>query len=285
MTAELARRGIAVSGPPREIRRWSLSAVLRIPTGSGPLWYKEVPPLFAHEGRVTGWVSQVAPGSVPEVVGHGPGWQLTTEAPRPRRSSGGSPLDAIVPVQVASAGRAGELLAMGCPDRRPAGLPGAVAALSARADLLAVDERTALRRVVPVLERISRRLDGLDIPATLVHGDVSTSNAWRTDRGWVYIDWTDACVSHPFVELAQPLLDARSKARRRRIEASFARMWERHGPEKHVAVAMAAAPVIGAAYQAETYRRIIDAVGMVDGHPELLREWVRRLCEAAPGWI
>lgn len=255
--------------------------MLRIPTSAGPVWYKEVPPLFAHEGRVTGWVSEVVPGSVPEVIGYGPGWQLTTEMPPPRRPPIGHPLDAIVPIQVASAGRLDELLAIGVPDRRPTGLPGAIAALSERADLLAADEMTALRRVVPLLERTSRRLDGLDISPTLVHGDVSPTNSRSTDHGWVYIDWTDACVSHPFVELAQPLLDAGSATRRRHIESSFARMWERHASRADVAVALAAAPVIGAAYQTETYRRIIDAVGMVDDHPELLHVWVRRLCSTA----
>jgi hypothetical protein len=281
--AELARRGITVNGPPRQIRRWSLSAVLRIPTSAGPVWYKEVPPLFAHEGRVTNWVSEVAPGSVPEVIGYGSGWQLTTEMPRSRRSPIGCPLDEIVPIQVASIGRIDELLAIGLPDRRltgPTGLPRTIAALSERADLLGADEMTALRRAVPLLERISRRLHDLDIPPTLVHGDVSTTNSRSADHGWVYIDWTDACISHPFVDLAQPLLDARSATRRRKIESSFARMWERHASRPDVAIALAAAPIIGAAYQAETYRRIIDAVGMVDGHPELLHGWVRRLREA-----
>ena len=63
------------------------------------------------------------------------------------------------------------------------------------------DETIELRRLEPALEQLCRRLDALGPPATLVHGDLHMLNVARLNGELVYFDWTDACISHPFLDL------------------------------------------------------------------------------------
>jgi isopentenyldiphosphate isomerase/aminoglycoside phosphotransferase len=92
------------------------------------------------------------------------------------------------------------------------GIPEATAA---RAELLATLERM-LHRVQPLLpadqqdagHELLRRI-ALRTPATLVHGDLAAHHVTSDDRGIVGIlDWKDARVADPAVDLAWPLYGA-----------------------------------------------------------------------------
>jgi hypothetical protein len=275
----LGARGRRRTGAPEIVRRWSVSTVLRAPTDTGPVWYKAVPAVFAHEGRVTAWLATIAPDAVPEVLGHGDGWLITADLGGDAGVPVGHPLDTVLRLQHATIGRTAEVLAAGCPDRRPARLLADTQSLVERADVLTPARRRALQGRLPALSRLVARIDRLSIPATLVHGDVNGDNSRWDGEHWRHIDWTDACLAHPFVELAQPLIDA-TPAERARIEARFTRAWSRHAPAADVQVALGAAPALGAAHQAGTYRAIIDGVGPVDDHPQMLEHWIDRLVTA-----
>lgn len=269
------RTGAAV-----RIKYWSVSTVLRVPTDRGPVWFKAVPPVFAHEGRITDWLGRLLPGLVPEVIGFGEGWLLTAEMPEePRSQPKGHPLDTVVRAQVATIGRAPEILALGCPDRTPPRLLADIHGLTRRADLLGTHERQALADRLPALERLCERVTQLGIPSTLVHGDVNGENSRWTDHGWMHVDWTDSCLTHPFVELAQPLLDI-TAPQRHTIETGFCEAWAEYASPTDIAVARSAAPALGAAHQMGTYTRIIDQVGAVDDHQEMLRMWAQYLLAA-----
>lgn len=277
--SQLKRHGLVRIGPPVRVRLWSISAVLRLPTDRGFVWYKAVPRLFAHEGRVTSWLGEITPEVVPKVLAHNVGWMLTTDMACGSAPAKGHPLDAIVRVQHATIGRSAAILALGCPDRRPVTALAAMMALAKRADLLDRGQADKLASRLPVLKALVSRVMTLRIPATLVHGDVNGDNSQWTDTGWMHIDWTDACLAHPFVELAQPLLDA-SDEQRCTIETAFCAAWAGLAPPEHIQSALAAAPAIGAAHQAGTYLSIINDVGPADDHPEMLRLWTGRLIAA-----
>ncbi|MEU0214026.1 FAD-dependent oxidoreductase [Streptomyces sp. NPDC006265] len=277
----LAGRPISRTGPPEQVKKWSVSAVLRVPTDHGFVWYKEVPPVFSHEGQVISWLARLVPGSVPEVISAGRGWHLTAGIPQ-STAPGASPchpLETIVPIQCATIGRAADVLALGCPDRRLRTVPADITVLLDTCEFLGAQDTAALRHLMPVLEATCADLESRAIPSTLVHGDVNGSNSVWTRSGWMHVDWTDACLAHPFVDLAQPLLDA-DVHEGLSIESAFVRQWSRHAPQDDVFAALRASRVVGAAHQVGTYRRIVDQVGPVDGHPELLVTWVRHLIDA-----
>jgi hypothetical protein len=51
-------------------------------------------------------------------------------------------------------------------------------------------------------DRRLERLAGHAVPPSLVHGDLHLANVARGPRGCRFFDWTDACVAHPFLDLA-----------------------------------------------------------------------------------
>ena len=62
----LLQVGMVALGPATQVRTWNLSSIWRIPTESGTVWLKSVPPFFAHEGRL---MSALARECVPTVLG------------------------------------------------------------------------------------------------------------------------------------------------------------------------------------------------------------------------
>ncbi|OAR26956.1 hypothetical protein A8W25_01310 [Streptomyces sp. ERV7] len=276
---QLSRLGGTRTGTPITVKCWSVSLVLEVPTDRGPLWFKAVPPLFAHEGRVTHWISHLLPGLVPEVVAFGPGWLLTTPLPAELGNPIGHPLDAVADLQLATVGQEDEILALGCPDRRLPVLLADITGLVRRTDLLPVTDRHELAAQLGLLDRLCQAIDRRAMPATLIHGDVNGENSRWTAHGWMHIDWTDACLAHPCVDLAQPLLGADDRLSRT-VEADFYQAWATRVPPHDLAVVRAASPILGAAHQVGTYLRIIDEVGPADDHALMLRLWARRLTAA-----
>ncbi len=279
--AELARLGRPRTGVPEVVRAWSISTVLRIPTGRGPVWFKSVPPAFAHEGRVTRWAAAAVPEHGVQVIGSGANWLLTEEIPDGGTPTGGHPLRAAARIQLASVGRTGELTAIGCPTRGAVELTRDLRTVAGRPDLLAPQERRALADALPRLAALLTAAEESGVPSVLVHGDLQPENARWTGRTWVIIDWTDAAVAHPFTELARPLLEA-TEEERRAAESAFTEVWSTVLPARAVRDALRDAPALGAAHQVGNYLRIVDGIGGADGLLESLQGWARRLIEAVP---
>jgi hypothetical protein len=105
-------------------------------------------------------------------------------------------------VQIDLGADAESALALGTPDRRPPRLPELAAAIG-------VDDRTAAW--------VARAVDGLGdaLPATVAHEEVHEGNVFVAGGRPFFLDWAEACVSHPFVG---PLLPLRNAAERSGFE-------------------------------------------------------------------
>lgn len=196
------------TGPARQVVHWGISAVMEIPTAEGAVWFKQVPALFAHEGRLTAFLHDVVPGSVPHPLHVGEDWWLTEAIPAQLRPLVGmehyTPLGVL---QRAVADCTEQLLGLGCPDRRLGSLMASL--LSGRTTaLLTPDQADRLRAGRDEISAAVSTLMGSGLPDTLVHGDFHTGNLRLTARGWVIYDWTDGSVSHPLLDL-QPLWSLR----------------------------------------------------------------------------
>jgi hypothetical protein len=278
--AALAAAGLVRTGEPETVRDWMVSRVLRIPVAGGAVWFKAVPQLFAHEGAIIAWVAAVCPDVVPRLVGTGPGWLITEEMPAEVGAPRESALEALARVQHASVGRTAELRRLGCPDRSLGQLVRDLEELVPRADLLPPPLRGRMRAALPLVTLAVRAVDDLAIPDTLVHGDLQEDNARWTERGWLVIDWTDACVGNPFVEAARPLMHA-GVEQWAHARSALTRAWEGTVPREALESALRWAPLLGAAHQLGTYYRIAEGIGRHDGFLELLEEWCRRLTDLA----
>ena len=109
-------------------------------------------------------------------------------------------------LQAEAAAHGDEWLARGCDDLRGRRLMRRLEALLAddrgvgRGEEwgLSEEEHNRVRRVVPHVEELCEVLASTGIPDTLVHGDFSGRNVVRTAGGFVFYDWAEAAVGHPF---------------------------------------------------------------------------------------
>ncbi|MBA2265445.1 MAG: aminoglycoside phosphotransferase family protein [Chloroflexi bacterium] len=198
---------------PIEVRRlWSLSALMRISTDSGDAWFKAVFPQFHHEPAVTDLLAGVAPQAVPTVLARNDeaGWLLLDDVP-------GAALDvstdaaaitgavrALVDVQRRVLDRHGELRALGVPHRPmrelATGLREAIATAAVMDELLADPARAS--SIVGWVDDRASWLDGIGLPEMIVHGDFNRSNVLTPPGGSVIIDWSDAAIAHPLLDVA-----------------------------------------------------------------------------------
>ena len=288
--ARLGRRVRALE----QVKTWGISTVLRVETDRGDLWFKvsAALPLFADEAVVTQRLAKRFPGYVPAPVALEParGWLLF----EPFEEVGWSaPLEVrqalfrrFAGLQVRAAAQADELLADGCL-HRPLGV------LETQLDELLADrpalhrlstaEVRALRRAAPRRHELVRRLDGLGLPATLVHGDLHPANVARVDGELAYFDWTDACVAHPFVDL-HSLQWERDEATREAILDAYLGPWRAVAPEQTLREAVALSRVVTPLHHAVSYSTIAASVeptsqSELDATHEFVREAMARARE------
>jgi hypothetical protein len=271
IAAALADAGLdASSGVTcRQVKHWSISAIVAAESGAGTFWWKQVPPFMAHEGRLLRWLAERRPGQVPEVIAQGEDWMLCRAFPEAADGDGpgveDSPYGWMAEVQVGAAGSVDELLALGCPDRRLPELIDDLAALVDRRDLLGDDAlRRRLADALPHVERLASELADGPVPAaSLVHGDLHAGN-WlrRTDGGgWFVFDWTDGCVAHPYLDLGVlPTEDG--PARTARLEVYLASWRDAVGDAAAIDRLVPLALPLARAFQAVSYQRIADGVAV-----------------------
>lgn len=241
----LAELGIRRTGSVREVRRWSLSAVLAVPTSDGLLYFKQTYPALQHEGPVIAALGSDSSSAVPEMVGSAPwaeGWFTRGVAQQPGSSQPqvmrGTALAALASVQRSWLGRVGELSGLGCWDRRPEVLatripallrPELLGASSGPAEaVLSADEYECLAKACLRLPAICAELATAPPGNTLVHGDLHPGN-WGiadADGRTVLLDWAEAAVGHPFYDIGPALRSADEAPARSRALAVCLEAWD-----------------------------------------------------------
>jgi hypothetical protein len=215
IAARLAERGLVRTGEIGQphVRWWS--TVLRIPTADGDLWFKANAQPHVFEAGLLAILERVHPGHVPELVAHDAarGWILMRD--------GGARLREVVDLgrweellpgyaelQLALTPQAEELLAAGVPDQRLAVLPAQFQATLDDRDAclageegLTPEEYDAVARLVSDFAERCERLAAYGIPETIQHDDLHDGNVFVRDGRYLFFDWGDSCVSHPFHSL------------------------------------------------------------------------------------
>lgn len=217
-------------GPPREARVMPWSAVYRFATGGDDVYFKACGQSQAHEPALAVWLATARPDCMIPVwaADAARGWYLMPNGGPTLTSAiaaGGDEaghwqrvLALQATVQRDAMPAADEMLRLGVLDRRPVVLPGLFAALLAQPERLLVGEPDALtqddvarlRALLPPLTALCDELVAIGPPDTFVHDDFHEDHifaARRPDGAWRYVffDFGDACVGHPFMQLvSQP---------------------------------------------------------------------------------
>ncbi len=224
---QVAALGVSSILSIRQLRSWERGATWQVevdpgfgtPARSDPLYFKAVPPMFAHEPLLSRQLAHWYPHRIPEVLAldEAQSWYLVGRA-------GQVTLDQVqdltvwekalrvyAEIQVGLVDKGTQLLRLGLSDRRPGGrfiasaeeMLHDVAALKASPAGLTGAEIAALRARWPALRSACKRLAAGPIPASLEHGDFTPGQALYDplDERVNIIDWSDSSISHPFFSL------------------------------------------------------------------------------------
>ncbi|MDN4173988.1 phosphotransferase [Nocardioides sp. SOB77] len=172
---------------------------------------------------------------------------------------------ALARLQLETLGHTADLRSAGLPDR---GLEATVAGLrtvcrdSVERAWMSEEQQAAAVELEPWLVEQCRTLWSAGLPDTLAHGDLHLGNvSWDGTRPVLY-DWTDACLTHPFLDarhLADSAAETGGEEARTAVWEAYAEAWRAAYPGVDVDAAWARVRAVEAAFQAISYEQIYRA--------------------------
>jgi hypothetical protein len=205
---QATRLGLERTGPIEQPHVETWSTVLRVPTSTGPVWFKANHDTLKHEAALVSRLSARVPERVPPLLAADldRGWMLMADAGErlrtviPAERSLDRWLDALeatAKIQIAFEDDVDELLAIGVPDRRLKTLPGGYARLMDE-----IDAEPRFREALPRVVELCEQLAPYEIRETIQHDDLHDGQVFVLDGRHLIMDWGDACISHPFFTLS-----------------------------------------------------------------------------------
>jgi len=271
MRAAATDAGRPLTGDPRPYFLRGISALLRASTDGPDLFLKAVFPPFHAEPVLTRLLAERFPEAVPTVVAIelDEGWLIVEdigsawvgdvpEADRPTALGRGAA--ALVAIQRAIAPEVGSLrtlLDAGAPHRPLAELASSVTAAIGPDGFGVGDGGIEPDRAERVREAVAAsvaRVQAVGIPESVVHGDFHSGNAALVDDRIVIIDWSDAAISNPAIDLVTWI--AWSRDRPSEVEAAteaWVDAWSGVVDGDALRAILDDVLIVGAAYQIVSY--------------------------------
>ena len=125
---------------------------------------------------------------------------------------------------------------------------------------MAPEGRAAWVAAEPRLVDACAALIDVGLPDTLIHGDLHPENVVIAPRGALVVDWSDAAVGNPFVDLATILVRTKDGDLRRRLLAAYLDGWDGVCDRARLETAGDVAMTVGALYQVATYQALLPAL-------------------------
>lgn len=266
MVEQMSVAGWQPTSVPRLHYTWDVSVVLEAESTKGRAFLKCSADVFHHEAVVTQALAAHQPPLLPEVLAVEPheGWLLMRDLGAAELGDQDEALwfegvGALAGLQQAWLGRTAELTALGLPTRSLAMLAEEVRSWSGDDEMLGrmpTELRARWQVAASALEEDCLRLDRIGPGESILHGDFHPWNVtFGAGRSRIF-DWSDACVSHPFLDLATYVYRAKRHDVRRQLMDSYLARWRRHLPGTELAEAGRLALVVGALNQVQTYRTL-----------------------------
>ena len=299
---QLSEAGHQVVDPIEQVRTWGISVVLRARTNGGNFYFKQAAklPLFANEPGLTETLAKRFPKSIPSPVAidNERGWMLTADFGDIVKDdqimvASVHMVRQYAEMQRASADMINDLFKAGCIDRRLNLLQAQIDPLVQDAvlqNVIAPEGIERLSAITPRLKDMCAELDGFNVPPALLHGDLYRGNIALKDDKFVFFDWTDASVSHPFLDMIvllrssdlvpffpgtqPPVLDA------------YLSYWTDFEPMERLVQAWELAKPLGKLYQVISYQNIAANIES-EAHAEIIGGisfWLQRLLSSTSEW-
>jgi hypothetical protein len=209
--------GFNITAPIQQLKSQTRSCLLKISTKNGDIYFKATFGIFARETILTKSIAELYSQHLAEllVVDTQKSWMLIRDF---RGKHLGKTqdifywqkaLNLFARMQIQAIAQVEQLLAIGFPDRRieqiinqiePLFADNSAILIPQNAPRLSVNEIETLRSLIPQLRVMCYELAMCGIPQTLVHGDFHCENVILTDERFIYFDWSDGAVSHPFFD-------------------------------------------------------------------------------------
>ena len=196
-------------------------------------------------------------------------------------------LDALVTLQRSSVATVDSLLRSGCADRRPNMLLSQVEEFASEGSEWLSDEmETRLRAALSRFRDLCEEIASSPIPNTLVHGDFHAENVALSGGRYLIFDWTDACIAHPFVDVATFLRNAEHAATeqttRERWLDNYLRGWGDFASHDVASDLFERMAPLAAMHQAITYRWLLNSLDPSERWQfgSALQDWVARALAA-----
>ncbi|HEX6935184.1 MAG TPA: phosphotransferase [Actinomycetes bacterium] len=300
----LAGSGLRQTGEVDRERRYPWSAVWRIPTDGGPVWFKANAAGMAHEAPLYAVLVRRAPTHVlaPLALDPARGWLLLPDGGATLRDIEGARTDLgawermlqeYAEMQRNLEPYVDELLAAGVPDRGPEHLPRVRAALLDDPDLLLLgdehgltaEQRDELLGEQSAYAALCAELAAYGIAPSLQHDDLHDHNVFVSPEpgGPLRVfDWGDAVVGQPFgvllvsLRVVSDLIGAANgSAELLRLRDAYLEPWTTDRDIADLREAARLAVRVGGVSRADCYRRAT-------------MEWPDRrrpFGEGVPGWL
>lgn len=299
---QLAQRSTCLTAPIELLHQRPWSSFARVPTDQGLLYFKAPAPMFTFEVPLMQWLAHWRPDcNVPVVaIEETEGWILSADAGTTLRQLDRSPTQVphwckVLPLyselQIAAAEQVPTLLAMGVPDRRLAVLPDqyanlleATAALRIGLELgLTAEEYERLRAGQADFAEQCEALAAYQLPQTLTHEEIHENNVLLGDSGYVFTDWSDCSISHPFFTMLVTLrataywlgLDEHGPEMQQ-LRDAYLEPWTAYAPRTALDEALALAYHLGMVNRALSWHH---------GQGQLSEEENRDYLDSVPGWL
>jgi len=270
----LQTRGYIVDAPIEQVRTWERSTVLRAHTTRGAVYIKQVPPMFAHETRLSLWLAERFPGDCPPVLDVDgcqmvmPDYGGTALTQIQDEAVWAAALQAHARLQQRLSGYVDELLTLGVPDRRldwlDAGIDVLLAdetALRAGTNPLNDEEIIRLRSLAPRLHEAVTQMRRYRLPDTLEHGDFWTGQIIAREGQILFTDWSDSAVSNPLFCLPFFLAEIENELPiegvRERLRDVYLRCWADYEPLERLREAYEIARLLSPLHTAVFYHSYV----------------------------
>jgi Phosphotransferase enzyme family len=285
--AQLGPLGREAAGPVEQVKLRPWSAVLRAPTSAGDVYFKANLPALANEPALTRLLARIDPDHVLPVLAEEPaeGWMLQADGgPTMRSRLDGSDdvrrweemLGRYAELQMRASQHVAELLAAGAPDRRLDALPGLY-------EQLVETGPDELRGLGARIAAVCAELEAFGLPASVDHGDSHSANVLAPGDGYVFFDWHEAAVTHPFFSMVVVMrsvahshgIEPGSPAAAR-LRAAYLAPWAAFGGQASLQPALDLALRVGPLTRALAWTRVLRGLP-----PPERAEWA----DHVPGWL
>jgi hypothetical protein len=187
------------------------------------------------------------------------------------------------------------LLELGVPNCRLATLPAQYEQLLADKSVLLIDQPGGLtlveyQRLCNLqlhFTALCEQLAGYQIPESINHGDFHDGNVFVNNGQYVFFDWGDSCITHPFFSLRTVSVSVENTLQVVETDPDFARLrdaylepWTRYASREHLLAAYRLAQRLSPISSALGWYRVISSLDeslrndYAEAIPSLFREFL-----------